>query len=110
MAFEPKTPNNIMVVYVGPKKQMYVPFPIDNVLPLRSMSELDELVVFKKKEPVELSPERAEALLLRSPDVFKQWGTIKPKPSKVAPRSVTTLTLKESEDVEGSESSILEAE
>ena len=109
MPIEPKTPNNILVVYVGPKKQMYVPFPLDNVLPLRSMSELDELVMFKKKEPVELSPERAEALLAQSPDVFKQWGTIKPKPSKVAPRSITTLTPKESEDGEGSESAVLEA-
>ena len=104
-------PNNIMVKYTGPKKRMHVPFPADNQLPLWSMSDLDEVVTFERGQGVELLPERAEALLARSPGVFKIWGpSIKPKAVPVSKVAVTTLTKDEDSHVKGDQDSPLEVE
>jgi hypothetical protein len=67
-----------MVKYVGPKKIMNVPFPENNEFPLKSFSDLHEVIQFPRNTPIELSPERAEALLNQSPGNFKVWATIKP--------------------------------
>src|SRR5690242_17785622 len=99
---------NYMVKYVGPKKRIHVPFPADNKLPLRSMAELDEVVTFERNQMVELEPKRAEALIKRSPDVFKIVDTIKAKPVK-KPETVT-LTEEEYASVAGDQDSVQEAE
>ena len=92
-------PTNQMVKYVGPKKNMHVPFPADNKLPLWSMSDLDEMVTFPRNQMVELTRERAEALLKQSPGVFKDCGPI---------RAAQKPKTKESVNVEGSENPALE--
>lgn len=97
---------NYMVKYVGPKKRIHVPFPLDNKLPIRSMSELDEVVTFERNIMVELEPKRAEALIKQSPDVFKIVDTIKAKPIKKP--EVVQLTEEEYQDVSGDTDSALE--
>ncbi len=56
---------------------MNVPFPIDNKLPIKSWSELDEIVQFPRHQMIELSPERTKELMRVAPHTFKVEGDIK---------------------------------
>ncbi len=94
-------PKNIMVKYVGPKKHIHVPFPEDGSFPLVSGACLHDVIRFPRNEGVELSPERAEALLEQSPGVFKVWG---PPIKAVTVRK----PIAEANDVKGNTSPVLE--
>jgi hypothetical protein len=103
-------PKNCMVKYVGPKKVMHVPFPEDNKFPLQSMSDMHEMIEFPRGQMVELSPERAEALLAQSPGVFKLEAMIRPAQK---PQAITVKVKpieKGLDHAEGVEDSALEAQ
>ena len=96
-------PKNIMVKYVGPKKIMNVPFPEDGTFPLESNSTIHEIVQFPRNQGIELTPERAEALLAQSPGVFKVWG-----PPITAKTVRVPNPVKKVENVEGDQDTLQE--
>ena len=87
--------SDVHVMYVGPKKQMVVPFP----MPLRSLSEMEEQVTFPKKQPVKVSTSHARSILSVAWEVFKEVHQVAGK----------WVEKKEADSGKGSEDSVREA-
>jgi hypothetical protein len=84
--------SDVYVMYVGPKRQMVVPFP----MPLRSLSEMEGQIEFPKKQAVKVSSSQAQVILKVAPDTFKEVVQVNGK----------WVDKKEAKSGEGSEDSI----